>query len=223
MSGATTAVLRIDMVSDIVCPWCIIGYRKLVKAIEEIQKTQPELEIDLHFQPFELNPQMPPEGQNVNEHIAEKYGADERTIADNRARMKAVALELGVVFNSSDQSRIYNTFNAHKLLHEAAVIGLQLPLKLALFDAYFTQRLDISDPDILLNIATDIGLTEDRVRAVLADDSLSATLRGELQTFIKAGVSSVPTFIFNQRYSVNGAQEPAVLQQVMEELLQSAD
>jgi predicted DsbA family dithiol-disulfide isomerase len=223
MNDATAATLRIDMVSDIVCPWCTIGYQKLLKAMSELQKTRPELTIDVHFQPFELNPQMPPEGQNVNEHIAEKYGADEHTIADNRAKIKAVALELGLEFNSSDQSRIYNTFNAHKLLHEADTIGLQRVLKLALFEAYFTRQLDISDSEVLVTIATDVGMAEDRARAVLADEQLSAEVRGQLQTFIRAGVSSVPTFIFNQRYSVNGAQEPELLQQMMEQVLQSAD
>ncbi len=221
MTDTTAKSIRIDMVSDVVCPWCIIGYQKLLKAIDQAKLAHPELEVDIVFQPFELNPNMPPEGQNVNEHIAEKYGADQRTIDDNRARMKAVGAELGVVFNSGDQARIYNTFEAHKLLHDAQRLGLQLPLKLALFDAYFTQRLDISNRETLIGLAAKVGFPEDQARAALDDSDLDDVVRRELQQFINLGVSSVPTFIFEQKYSVNGAQEPQVLQQVIEDVLKA--
>ncbi|MGH1370633.1 MAG: DsbA family oxidoreductase [Cellvibrionaceae bacterium] len=211
--------LRIDMVSDVVCPWCIIGYQKLLKALDRVKHSRPDLEVEVVFQPFELNPNMPPQGQNVNEHIAEKYGADQRTIDDNRARMREVGAELGITFNSNDQARIYNTFEAHKLLHFAHTMGLQLALKLALFDAYFSQRLDVSNREVLIELALKVGLPEDQSRAVLEGDELDSVVRAELQKYINAGVSSVPTFIFEQKYSINGAQEPQVLQQVIEQLL----
>lgn len=219
MVNKDSSKLRIDMVSDVVCPWCIIGYQKLLRALAQVQQSRPDVEIEVVFQPFELNPHMRPEGQNVNEHIAEKYGADQRTIDENRARMKAVGAELGVIFNSSDQARIYNTFDAHKLLHYAQTMGVQLALKLALFDAYFTQRLDISNQEVLIQLGVDVGLSEDQCRSVLSDTDLDKDVRGELQNFINLGVTSVPTFIFDQKYSVNGAQEPQVLQQVIEQVL----
>ncbi len=222
MSSSHPQILRIDMVSDVVCPWCTIGYQKLARAIAQVEEKYEGLSIELHMQPFELNPQMPPKGQNVNEHIAEKYGADAATIAANRARMKAVAAELGLVFNSDDSARIYNTFHAHKLLHIAAEEGLQLKLKLALFQAYFTDRKNISDDQVLIDIAVSVGMEEQQVRAALADEALTNDVRAEQQRFINLGISSVPTFILNQRYSINGAQESQVLMQAFEDVLTQA-
>ncbi|MAZ87502.1 MAG: disulfide bond formation protein DsbA [Cellvibrionaceae bacterium] len=222
MSTSQPQTLRIDMVSDVVCPWCTIGYQKLARAIAQVEEKHKDLSVELHMQPFELNPQMPPEGQNVNEHIAEKYGADEATIAGNRARMKTVAAELGLVFNSDESARIYNTFNAHKLLHRAAEQGIQLELKLALFQAYFTDRENISDNQVLIDIAVSVGMDEQLARAALADEGLAGEVRAEQQRFINLGITSVPTFIINQRYSINGAQESQVLMQAFEDVLAQA-
>ncbi len=219
MADEQSKSLRIDMVSDVVCPWCIIGYQKLLKAIDRVMQARPELNVDIVFQPFELNPNMPPQGQNINEHIAEKYGADQRTIDDNRARMKAVGEPLGIVFNTTEQTRIYNTFEAHKLLHYAHSLGLQRPLKLALFDAYFTRRSDISNREVLIELAVEVGLVEALSRQALESRELDSLVRAQQQRYINSGISSVPTFIFEQKYSISGAQEPQLLQQTIEKLL----
>ena len=146
MSDNTAPTLRIDMVSDVVCPWCTIGYQRLQKALEQF----PDLQVELVFQPFELNPKMPAEGQNINEHIAQKYGADEATTQRNRAQLRALGEAEGVTFNANSESRIYNTFLAHKLLLKAEELGNQERLKLALFKAYFAERKNVSDPEVLL-------------------------------------------------------------------------
>ena len=219
VSESTRDTLRIDMVSDVVCPWCIIGYKKLEQALMLLKQRQPQLNVSLNFQPFQLNPQMPREGQNVNEHIAEKYGADPTTIAQNRARIQAVAKELGVEFNTSEKSRIYNTFLAHKLLHIAKPGQQQLALKLALFDAYFTRQQDVSDPQVLKTLALEVGLDAGVVERALDDESVSHDVQNTMNQYIQAGISAVPTFVINRRYSISGAQETEILLKAMEDIL----
>lgn len=219
ISESTQDTLRIDMVSDVVCPWCIIGYKKLEQALMQLKQRQPHLNVSLNFQPFQLNPQMPREGQNVNEHIMEKYGADPAGIAQNRARIQGVARELGVEFNTSEQSRIYNTFLAHKLLHVAEPGQQQLALKLALFDAYFTQQQDVSDPLVLKALALEVGLEAEVVERALDDETLSEEVQSTMNQYIQAGISAVPTFVVNRRYSISGAQEADILLKAMEDIL----
>jgi predicted DsbA family dithiol-disulfide isomerase len=215
MSDNTPATLHIDMVSDVVCPWCTIGYQRLQRALEQF----PDLEVELVFQPFELNPNMPPEGQNVTEHIAEKYGADEATTQRNRQQLRALGEAEGVSFNADGESRIYNTFLAHKLLLRAEELGKQEELKLALFEAYFAQRKNVSDPEVLLGIAEEHGFTQKEAREALADEALSEKVREKEQQFSSMGISSVPTFVFEGQYAISGAQEPAVLGNVIRDIL----
>lgn len=214
-----TPKLRIDIVSDVVCPWCIIGYQRLQAAIAQLQQSEPEVEYEICFQPFELNPNMPAAGQNTNEHIAEKYGSDPATIQANRQSLKNLGLAEGVNFQGDDKSRVYNTFLAHKLLHQAEELDCQEALKLALFRAYFEQQKNISDEKILLAIAVENGFSAEQAQAVINDNDISQAVRERQQQYTRAGISSVPTFIFNQQYSVNGAQDAETLSKVMADII----
>lgn len=218
-STNATPTLRIDMVSDIVCPWCTIGYERLQTAINTLQHEQPALKVDLCFQPFELNPQMPPIGQNVNEHIAQKYGSDDATTNDNRARIKALAAAEGLTFNTHSESRIYNTFLAHKLLHKAQELGTQQSLKLALFEAYFGQGKNISEPQVLIDIAVEHGFTPALAQQVIDDDAIAQAVREQQQLYTQMGVSAVPTYVFNQQFTVSGAQDAPTLANVLRDIL----
>lgn len=163
-----TTTLKIDFVSDVSCPWCIIGLKALEQAAERLQG---EVALDLHFQPFELNPQMGPEGQDIGEHLQEKYGATPEQSQKNREAIAARGAELGFTFSMDKRSRIYNTFDAHRLLHWAEEQGLQKALKHALFTAYFTDGKDPSNHEVLVQVAGLLFLVvgvrqEDRGQAV---------------------------------------------------------
>jgi len=216
MSGQTGSakVLRIDMVSDVVCPWCSIGYQRLQAALRNF----PEMEVELNFQPFELNPHMPSEGQNVNEHIAEKYGADDATIEQNRQRLRAQGEAEGVTFKMDSEARIYNTFLAHKLLHKAEELGTQEALKLALMEAYFAHRRDVSSPEVLADIASDHGFSSELTADTLADEDITQQVRAAQDQYKAMGISAVPTFIFNQQYTVSGAHEADTLVNVIKDI-----
>ncbi len=207
--------LRIDLVSDVVCPWCSIGYQRLQKALQAF----PDLKVELNFRAFELNPNMGREGQNVNEHIAEKYGADEAGIEQNRQRLRAVGEAEGVHFKMDAEGRIYNTFLAHKLLHESAKLGTQEALKIDLMQAYFSERRDVSSPSVLVEIATRHGFSKEGAEAILADDAVARAVREEQSLYSKMGITAVPTFIFNGQYSMSGAHDVATLNNVIGDIL----
>lgn len=222
MNNETTSVLRIDMVSDIVCPWCIIGYKKLEKVLAELKKARPELSVTLHFQPFQLMPQIPPEGKSVKEHITDKYGTSEAALQGAAAyheRIKEVAREHGVELNAGPESRVYNTFEAHKLLYAAEDPDQQRSLKLALFKANFTDQKNISDRETLVSIASEAGMEADQARHILQDDTVAKGLASDIYKYIQMGVNSVPTFIFNERHTTNGAQDEVLLQRLIEDIL----
>ncbi|HEY4163502.1 MAG TPA: DsbA family oxidoreductase, partial [Dongiaceae bacterium] len=147
--------LQIDFVSDVVCPWCVIGLRELETALDRLRDV---VEPSIHFQPFELNPAMPYEGQNIGAHIAEKYGRPPEEMAVRRAQMKDRAAGLGFRMETNSESRIYNSFDAHRLLHWAGLEGRQAALKHALFEAYFSEGLNIADSDVLVGKAEAVGL-----------------------------------------------------------------
>ena len=195
------AKLRVDIVSDVVCPWCIIGYRQLEEALE-----RTGTEIDLHWHPFELNPNMPPEGQNIREHVAEKYGATAEQSAKTRAQMKELGESLGFTFSYNEDSRIVNTFQAHQLLHWANEQGREHDLKMAFFARYFTEGDDVSDTAILLEAVTGIGLDKDEAKAVLDDGRYAEAVREREEFWTSNGISGVPAMVFNQRHLVTGAQ-----------------
>ena len=195
------APLRIDIVSDVVCPWCIIGYKQLEAALAET-----DIAADIHWHPFELNPHMAEEGENLREHLSVKYGTTREDSIRARARLTALGSELGFSFNYTNDMRMYNTFRAHQLLHWANRLGRKHDLKMALFEAFFTHRNNIDDPGVLAGIAGVIGLDGDEAARVLKTAEYADEVRDEEKFWVSNGISSVPAMIFDRQYLVGGAQ-----------------
>ena len=215
----TTQTLKIDFVSDVSCPWCIIGLKALEQAADRLQG---EVALDLHFQPFELNPQMAPEGQDIGEHLHEKYGATPEQSQKNREAIAARGAELGFAFSMDKRSRIYNTFDAHRLLHWAEKKGLQPQLKHALFTAYFTDGQNPSDHDVLVRVAAKVGLDADEARALLASDRFADEVREREQLYLQNGIHSVPAIIINDRHLIQGGQPVEVFEQALRQIAAQA-
>lgn len=198
-----SSALKIDFVSDVSCPWCVVGLYGLLQALQILRD---EVQAEIHFQPFELNPKMGPEGQNITEHIGEKYGSTPEQSQKNREAIRARGADVGFAFRTDGNSRIYNTFDAHRLLHWARLEGKQLSLKEALFKAYFTDGGNPSDHAQLTHIAEEAGLDRRRATAILASDEFADEVRAEEQLWLQRGVNSVPTVVFNGQYAVTGGQ-----------------
>lgn len=207
-----TKPMKIDFVSDVSCPWCVIGLGGLEEALRNVGDL---VDAQIHFQPFELNPDMPPEGQNIVEHIGQKYGSTPEQSAANRAAIHARAAEVGFTMKTSDQSRIYNTFDAHRLLHWAGIVGGQDRLKRALFDAYFTQGQNPADHDVLVSAAEAAGLDGAAAREVLASGRYADEVRAAERHWLSAGINSVPAVIINDRYLISGGQPAAAFEQAI--------
>ncbi len=214
-----TTHLRIDFVSDVSCPWCIIGLRALQQAIAMEGEA---ITVDLHFQPFELNPAMPALGQDVTEHIAEKYGATPEQIAQNREAIRQRGEALGFTFNMRERSRIYNTFDAHRLLHWADLEGHQIALKEALFDAYFTQGANPSSHTVLIDLARQVGLDPDEATRILASDAFADDVREREQFYLQQGIQSVPAVIINERHLISGGQPVEVFANALRQIASMA-
>ncbi len=210
-----TTTLKIDFVSDVSCPWCAIGLRALEQAAARLDG---EVQLDLHFQPFELNPQMGPEGQDIGEHLQQKYGASAEQREATRAAIAARGAELGFTFTPGARGRIYNTFDAHRLLHWAELQGRQAPLKNALFKAYFTDGLDPSDHALLVRLAGEVGLDAEEARALLASDRYAAEVREREQFYLQQGIHSVPAVIINDRHLIQGGQPVEVFEQALRQI-----
>jgi predicted DsbA family dithiol-disulfide isomerase len=193
--------LDIKIASDISCPWCIIGYKALQQALENLKDS---VSADISWLPFELNPDMAPEGQDIGEHIQDKYGATPEQSAGNRERIKQMGADLGFTFNRG--ARIYNTFDAHRLLHWAKTQSKQTELKLALFDMYFTGGGNPSDKDQIIATAVKVGLDQEQARAVLESDQYGNDVRALEQQNHQNGINAVPAFIINGKYMINGGQ-----------------
>ncbi len=215
MSTPAPVPLRIDFVSDVVCPWCAIGLASLEQAL---QRLQGEVAAEIHFQPFELNPQLPPEGEDIAGHLQRKYGMDEAQLAQNQERIRQRGAELGVVFDLGARSRIYNTFDAHRLLHWAETEGRQRELKHALLRAYFSEGKDVSDRDTLLAIAISAGLDAGRARAILDSGEFAEEVRATERFFQQLGISGVPAIIIERRHLVSGGQPPEVFERALREI-----
>ncbi len=196
-------VVQIDIISDVMCPWCIVAFKQLEMALAH---TQTGARIRWH--PFELNPDMPPEGELMSEHIQRKYGTTREDSETARQQLKDVGAALGFTFRLGESSRIVNSFAAHCLLDFAATHGKQHPLKIALFEAHFSEGLDVSDPDILVRLATGVGLNGTEARVALDDPRHAEAVRAQERVWAENGITSVPTMIFNETYVVNGAQGP---------------
>lgn len=207
--------MKIDFVSDVSCPWCVIGLRGLEEALA---RTGDLIEADITFQPFELNPQMGSEGQNIGEHIAEKYGSTPEQSAANRTMIRDRAADLGFVMRMSETSRIYNTFDAHRLLHWAQIEGKQRALKRALFDVYFTDQQNPSDHSVLVATAAKVGLDPTRAAAILASDEFAQDVRTAERLWQSRGISAVPAVIINDRYLISGGQPAEAFESALREI-----
>lgn len=207
--------LKIDFVSDVSCPWCIIGLKGLEEALA---RTQGTVEAEIHFQPFELNPQMAPEGENIGEHIARKYGSTPEQSAANRQMIRDRAGALGFTMNSSADSRIYNTFDAHRLLHWAEIEGKQAALKHALFTAYFTDQQDPSNHEVLVAAAEKAGLDGAAAREVLSSGRYAQEVRQAEQLWQSRGINSVPAIVIEDRWLISGGQPPEAFEQALREI-----
>ena len=208
--------LKIDIVSDVVCPWCTIGYKRLEKAIQELGI---EDQIEIEWQPFELNPNMPAEGQNVNEHITEKYGSTTEQQNESKQMMTEAGEELGFKFDYFDEMRMVNTFDAHVLLEYAKDFGKQTELKMALTKAFFSDRKDVSKKDILKETLLSVGLNADEALAKLDSEDARLEVRTKQDYWKNMGVNSVPTIVFNRKSAVTGAQPVDTFKQVLNELI----
>ena len=209
----STPTLQIDIVSDVMCPWCVIGYKQLARALEAVGTPH-----NIRWHPFELNPNMPPEGQNITEHIAEKYGATPEQSRASRVQMTQAGADVGFEFAYTEDMRMHNTFNTHQLLHWAAQQGRMHDLKMALFTAHFTHGRNLSDNAVLADIAASIGLDQEQAAAVLADQRFAGEVRTAQQFWVQQGIQSVPAAVFNQRHLVSGAQGVDNFTQILHQL-----
>lgn len=207
--------LTIDIVSDVSCPWCIIGYQALNQALSNLA---PDIQADITWRPFELNPQMPKEGQEITEHITQKYGISEQQAEENRAAIKERGLFVGYEFGNRGGGRIYNTFDAHRLLHWAHELGKQTELKLALFNLYFQQNGNPSDHQQLLAVVENIGLDVTEAKKVLDSDKYTTEVRKQQQHYQSAGVHSVPAVIVNNKHLISGGQPTDVFQAALKQI-----
>ena len=214
MNTAENKHIRVDIVSDVVCPWCVIGYKELERAVIAEGVTA-----EVFWHPFELNPHMPPEGQDQFEHIAQKYGATREQSLKAREKLTAHGAALGFTFNYSDASRMVNTFKAHQLLHWARASGRAHPLKMALFKAYFTEARDVSDVDTLLAIAEEAGLDKTEAARVLAEESEAQAVRAEQEAWRDRGIQGVPAMVFEEKHLIVGARGVEGYRHIIGELL----
>jgi len=207
--------IKIDFVSDVSCPWCAIGLQSLQTALHRLDA---ELEPSLTFQPFELNPQMVAEGEDITEHLHKKYGSTPEQAAAARENIRARGEALGFTFNMDKRGRIYNTFNAHRLLHWAQGEGKQAALKKALLTAYFTDGENPSDPALLVRVAASVGLDASRAQAILDSDEFAEEVRAQESFYQQAGIHSVPAIILNDQHLISGGQPPEVFEQALRQI-----
>jgi len=209
--------VKIDFVSDVACPWCAVGLRALEEAMARVGS---ELEVELHFQPFELNPQMPSEGEDAVEHLTRKYRISAAQAAQNAEMIRARGAELGFTFDMDKRSRVYNTFDAHRLLHWAGDQGEepQKRLKHALLRAYFTQGRNVSDRDTLVAVVEEAKLDGPRARHMLESDDLVDAVRRQERFYVEQGISAVPSVIFNNRHLIQGGQPVEAFEAMLRKL-----
>jgi predicted DsbA family dithiol-disulfide isomerase len=207
--------LRIDFVSDVACPWCAIGLASLEQALERVRG---EVETDIHFQPFELNPQLGPEGEDAAGHLEKKYGLTPAQAATSQEAIRQRGAELGFTFDMARRTRIYNTFDAHRLLHWAGPENRQRDLKHALLRAYFTDGRNVADHDTLVEIAAAVGLPEAGAREILASQAYVAEVRADEQYFLDAGIHAVPAIILDRKHLISGGQPVEVFERALRQV-----
>ena len=212
------ATLKIDFVSDIACPWCAVGLGALEQALDQLKG---EVQAQLHFQPFELNPNMAPGGQEVSEHLTQKYGSTPAQQAQIRANISARGEEVGFKFNPGGRGRVYNTFNAHRLLHWAGVKGpegSQHALKRALLESYQGRAEAVETNEVLLAVVASVGLDVAEAQNILSSDIYSQEVREIEQFYQQAGIHSVPAVIINDKHLISGGQPAAVFAQALRQI-----
>ena len=207
--------LKIDFVSDVACPWCAVGLNALEEALRRIG---PELQVELHFQPFELNPQMPPEGEDTIEHLARKYGASPERLAATREMLRQRGAELGFTFG--ERPRIWNTFDAHRLLHWAGTIGTaeQRALKAALFTAHFTGGRTMTDAAVLADAAAAAGLDRAKAVEVLRDGRYAGEERAAEALWVSRGINGVPAVVVEGKWLISGGQPASVFVEALRKM-----
>lgn len=211
--------LQIDIVSDIACPWCAIGFARLKQAMEQLG---PDYQFNVEWRAFELNPYHSGKGEPIVPALAKKYGRSEQEMRAAQSNMMAIAKDLGVNFDKLQDRLTANTFDGHRLVKWAAEQDQQTAMKLALFEAYFGQALDIADPQVLLECVGALGLNQAEAKKVLESDQYEAAVRQEEETYQKAGISSVPAFIVNRKYLISGAQDRDVLVKALRDISEEA-
>lgn len=207
----------VDIVSDVVCPWCVIGYRQLVRALEE-----SGFDATIAWHPFELNPDMAEDGENLREHLSRKYGTTREDSVAARERLTALGAELGFTFDYTDDMRMFNTWRAHQLLFWARQKGQQHTLKMALFQAFFTDRRPIGSIGELSVIAGETGLDGAEAEQALQEGRFADIVRREENTWLSRGIRGVPAMIFNQQYMVTGAQGVSNYREILAQVSGSA-
>jgi predicted DsbA family dithiol-disulfide isomerase len=212
-----TTPLKIDFVSDVSCPWCAVGLGALEAALARVA---PDVQAELHFQPFELNPQMGAEGQDIGEHLHGKYGSTPEQQAQMSEVIRQRGEAVGFTFTPGARRRVYNTFDAHRLLHWAELESpaRQQALKKALLKAYFTDGLDPSDHATLVRVAGDVGLDTTRAREILAGDDYADAVRERERLYTDAGIHSVPAIILNDRHLISGGQPVEVFERALRQI-----
>jgi predicted DsbA family dithiol-disulfide isomerase len=211
-----TTPIKIDFVSDVSCPWCAVGLNALETALRNIGD---DIALELHFQPFELNPNMAPEGQDITEHITQKYGSTPEQQEQSRGMIRQRGADVGFDFALGKRNRIYNTFDAHRLLHWAGLEGRQRALKHALFEAYFTLGEDPSSHAVLQAAAVKVGLDAQGAADVLASDRYAQEVRDAEQFYQQQGINSVPAVIINDRHLISGGQPAELFERALRQIM----
>lgn len=207
--------LKIDIVSDVVCPWCAVGYANLSSALNTLSQ---KIDANIQWHPFQLNPYMPKQGQAIDEHLSEKYGLDATQLKQNQQHLVEVGEKAGIEFNFNQRSRIFNTLDCHVLLDFAQNQNKQTQLKLALFKAYFGEGLNVSDQAVLIKAAVSVGLEQQEVENALADETLREKVKAEEEKYKSLGINSVPAFIINDQYLISGGQPVESFVQALTEI-----
>mgnify|MGYP003385852349 CR=1 FL=1 len=210
-----TTPIRIDFISDVSCPWCAIGLQSLEAALARLNG---QVAVEIHFQPFELNPNMAAEGQDLAEHLTKKYGMSPAQLEQSAEAIRVKGAALGFTFNMDTRRRIYNTFDAHRLLYWADLEGKQPALKHALLRAYFTDGKNPSAHETLIELAAEAGLDATRARAILASDEFLQQVRERENYYIQQGIQAVPSVIINQRHLIQGGQPPEIFERALREI-----
>ena len=210
-SLSMTKTVKIDFISDVSCPWCVIGLGNLDTALKRFEG---RLMADIRFQPFELNPGIPPEGESRFDNVARKYGVGREQAIVNRERQRVLAAGVGFDMVTTDESRFYNTFDAH-LLHWARIEGRQEELKRALLAAYHTNMQNPGDHRVLVTAAESVGLDGAAAREMLTSGHYADEVREAEEKWQRAGISGVPAVVVNDRYLITGAQPPEAFEQAI--------